>query len=80
MAHLSVKEYLTLNRLDKDIAQSFQATVAKALIAIVCLAYLLHLDLVLPIAEIQERFPLAQYYTKYWITYAAVAESKDETL
>jgi len=80
LAHLSVKEYLTLNRLDKDIAQSFQATVAKALIAIVCLAYLLHLDLVLPIAEIQERFPLAQYYTKYWITYAAVAESKDETL
>ena len=80
LAHFSVKEYLTSNRLDKDIAQSFQATVAKASIAIVCLAYLLHLDSALLITEIQERFPLAQYCAKYWITYAAVAESKDETL
>lgn len=80
LAHFSVKEYLTSNRLDKDIAQSFQATVAKASIAIVCLAYLLHLDLALLIVEIQEGFPLAQYCAKYWITYAAVAESKDETL
>ena len=80
LAHFSVKEYLTSNRLDKDIAQSFQEIVAKASIAIVCLAYLLHLDLVPSIAEIQGRFPLAQYCAKYWITYAAVAESKDETL
>ena len=80
LAHFSVKEYLTSNRLDKDIAQSFQETVAKASIAIVCLAYLLHLNLALPVAEIRERFPLAQYCAKYWITYAAVAESKDKTL
>ena len=80
LAHFSVKEYLTSNRVDKDIAQNLQATVAKASIAIVCLAYLLHLDLALPIADIQERFPLAQYCARYWITYAAVAESKDETL
>jgi ankyrin repeat protein len=80
LAHFSVKEYLTSDRLDNDIAQNFQEVVAKALIAIVCLAYLLHLDLALPIKEIRKRFPLAQYCARYWIIYAAVAESKDETL
>ena len=80
LAHFSVKEYLTSDRLDNDVAQNFQEVVAKTSIAIVCLAYLLHLDLALPIKKIRERFPLAQYCARYWTIYAAVAESKDETL
>jgi len=35
LAHFSVKEYLTSNRLDKDIAESFQEAAAKASIAAV---------------------------------------------
>ena len=80
LAHLSVKEYLTSNRLDKDIAQKFQEITAKTTIAIVCLAYLSHIDVKLPTKEIRQRFPLAQYSARFWMAYAAVAESKDETL
>jgi hypothetical protein len=80
LAHFSVKEYLTSDRLDNDIAQKLQEVVAKASIATVCLAYLLHLDLDLPTKELKKTFPLAQYCARYWITFATVAESKDETL
>ena len=80
LAHFSVKEYLTSDRLDNDIAQKFQEDVAKASIATVCLAYLLYLDFDLPTKELKEAFPLAQYCARYWITFAAVAESKDEIL
>jgi hypothetical protein len=42
LAHFSVKEYLMSNRLDSDIAQDFQEFTARAAIAGVFLAYLLH--------------------------------------
>ncbi|KAF2180825.1 purine and uridine phosphorylase [Zopfia rhizophila CBS 207.26] len=80
LAHLSVKEYLTSNRLQKDIAQDFEEVAAKASIAKVCLTYLLHLDRELPRNTIRETFPLAQYSARYWMSHAAVAEGKDETL
>jgi ankyrin repeat protein len=34
----------------------------------------------IPTKELEEAFPLAQYCARYWITFAAVAESKDEIL
>jgi ankyrin repeat protein len=82
IAHFSVKEYLTSNCTDKDIAQNFQEAVAKASIATVCLAYLLHLDfdLDLPTRRIKETFPLAQYSARYWMINATVAEGEDETV
>ena len=80
LAHFSVKKYLTSNQLNNNIAQKFQETVAKASIATVCLAYLLHLNFDLPAKELKEAFPLAQYCARYWITFAAVAESKNEIL
>ena len=80
LAHFSVKEYLTSDRLDKDIAQNFQEVAAKASIATVCLAYLLHLDQTFQSRRSERDFPLAQYCARYWMTYAAVAEGKDETL
>ena len=75
LAHLSVKEYLTSDRLDIHIAEHFQQVVAKASISTVCLAYLMHLDFHLPTDELRKSFPFAQYCAKYWIKFAAVAES-----
>ncbi|KAF2186074.1 purine and uridine phosphorylase [Zopfia rhizophila CBS 207.26] len=74
LAHFSVREYLTSTRLGEDMAQNFQGTTARASIAIVCLAYLLHFDRDIPPEEIRESFPLAQYSARYWMTHAAVAE------
>ncbi|KAF2184785.1 purine and uridine phosphorylase [Zopfia rhizophila CBS 207.26] len=79
LAHFSVKEYLTSNRLQEGIAQDFQEVAAKASIATVCLAYLLHLDMDRPIQEIKTTFPLAQYAARYWMINAMVAEGVDET-
>ena len=53
---------------------------AKVSIATVCLAYLLHLDLDLPIQEIKETFPLTQYSARYWMINATVAEGEDKTV
>ncbi|KAF4633561.1 hypothetical protein G7Y89_g4559 [Cudoniella acicularis] len=80
LAHFSVKEYLTSDRLEEDVGQAFKEVVAKASIAIVCLAYLLQLDEDLPTSTIRESFPLAQYSAVYWISHAVVAEGKDEIL
>ncbi len=59
IAHSSVKEYLRSTQLDSEVAQDFQEITAKASIAIICLAYLLHLDTELPIKEIRVTFPFA---------------------
>src|SRR5438045_9757806 len=53
LSHFSVKEYLTSDRIDKAIAESFQEVVPKASIATVCLAYLLDLDRDLPTKELK---------------------------
>jgi ankyrin repeat protein len=80
LAHSSVKEYLTSGQLEKNIAHNFQEIAAKASIATVCLAYLLHLDGELNIKGIKERYPFAQYCARYWMSHAAVAEDKDKRL
>ncbi|OWT42403.1 nacht and ankyrin domain protein [Pochonia chlamydosporia 170] len=80
LAHFSVKEYLTSGRHDKDIGQIFRDEVAEASIATVCIAYLLHLDQDIPIRQIREAFPLAEYSARYWMSHAAVAEGKDTKL
>ncbi|KAF2178926.1 purine and uridine phosphorylase [Zopfia rhizophila CBS 207.26] len=80
LAHFSVKEYLTSNRLDSGIAQDFQETTARASIAKVCLAYLLHFDQDVPPKQISEAFPLARYSARFWMTNALVAEAKDKRL
>jgi hypothetical protein len=61
LAHFSVKEYLTSNRLDSDVAQKFWETSARASIAKVCLTYLLHFEQDISPEEIRKTFPLAQY-------------------
>ncbi|KAL2010787.1 hypothetical protein VTN00DRAFT_3505 [Thermoascus crustaceus] len=71
LAHFSIKEYLISNRLDEHFTQCFQEIVARASIAAVCLAYLLHLDQDLQMNEIRGAFPLAQYCAQYWMGHAA---------
>lgn len=77
LSYFSVKEYLTSNRLEKDLMPSFQEISAKASIATICLAYLLQLDGKLPVLEIRKNFPLAQYCARYWMSHAAVTEGGD---
>ena len=78
LAHSTVKEYLMSNQLDKEFAESFQEVAARVSIATVCVAYLLHLDQEIPIQEVKDAFPLAQYSARYWMVNASVAEGEDE--
>ena len=77
LAHFSVKEYLTSNRLNGDNAQDFQECNAGAAIARVCLAYLLQFEEnVLP-QDVVQYFPFAEYSARYWMTNAAEAKDTD---
>jgi ankyrin repeat protein len=80
LAHFSVKEYLTSDRLQGEIAQSFKQITASATIAGVCLAFLLHFKDEQTVEEVETRFPLAQYTSEFWMSFAAVAEREDERL
>ena len=73
LAHFSVKEYLTSQRLDVDTGLVLQELPARASIARVCLAYLLHFDQVLPLKKVLKDFPFAQYCAMYWMSQAQVA-------
>ncbi|KAF2135060.1 uncharacterized protein K452DRAFT_314243, partial [Aplosporella prunicola CBS 121167] len=74
LAHFSVKEYLTSNRLDQSVAEDLEETTARASIAKVCLTYLLGLNQSLPTREIRRLFGLAQFSARYWMEHAAVTE------
>jgi hypothetical protein len=78
LAHLSVKEYLTSDRADKDSMQFFQETAAKACITKVSLAYLSCLSEQTPIEEIAAKFPLAEYSTEYWMDHARSVETEKD--
>ncbi|KAF3287344.1 hypothetical protein TWF970_007070 [Orbilia oligospora] len=82
LAHFSVKEYLTSDRLDSDIAQNFQDTIAKETIASVCLAYLLHLNHSPKIISqtIRFNYPFAQYCATFWVKFARVSEGDNKNL
>ncbi|KAK6536091.1 hypothetical protein TWF281_000337 [Arthrobotrys megalospora] len=80
LTHFSVKEYLTSNRLDDEIARNFREKVAKGSIATVCLAYFLHLDYKTSAREIIATYPLAEYCARYCMPLAVAAESEDERL
>jgi len=69
LAHFLVKEYLMLNRLDSDTAQYVQEVAARASVARVCLAYLLHFDQLLPLENMLKGYPFAQYCAKYWMSH-----------
>ncbi|KAI9884227.1 MAG: hypothetical protein M1823_003976 [Watsoniomyces obsoletus] len=80
LAHSSVKEYLTSSRVETQFSQDLQETTAKASIAIVCLAYLMHLDQDLELEEIKRTFPFAQYCGRYWMEHAAECKEQGDEL
>ncbi|GAB7353871.1 hypothetical protein MBLNU459_g4229t2 [Dothideomycetes sp. NU459] len=80
LAHFSVKEYLTSTRLDENTKQYFGEVAAKGSISTICLAFLLNVEGSSSNRQIRKTFPFAQFSARYWMRYAAVAESGNKTL
>jgi hypothetical protein len=80
LAHFSVKEYLTSDRVESVVATEFQKVTASASIAKVCLAYLLQFDQELPPEEVLKGYPLAKYSATFWMSYAAVGDGEEDSL
>ncbi len=80
LAHFSVKEYLISDRLEEHLARHFQVMAARTSLATVCLAYMLHLGQDIPLGEITQSFPFAEYCARYWIVHAAARKDRGETL
>ncbi|KAF3318068.1 hypothetical protein TWF173_008807 [Orbilia oligospora] len=84
LAHLSVREYLTSDRLgvvDLQISRGLQEVDAKTSMAKICIAYLLSLNSAFydsPKKSKSPPFPFFQYCAKYWTTFARTAEEVDE--
>lgn len=78
LAHSSVKEYLTSERLEATIKKSFTQTSATGCITRVCLAYMSHLDEQRSIQETRAEFPLMQYSERYWMDHALSAETEKD--
>ncbi|KAI2603684.1 ankyrin repeat-containing domain protein [Hypoxylon sp. NC1633] len=76
LAHFSVKEYLTSDRLEGDISNDLLEMNARATIAEVCMAYLLSLDNVVPFEDITQKYPMAQYSAKYWVGNAVAVQEQ----
>lgn len=77
LAHFTVKEYLTSDRLDNEIQPHFTERVARAQIAKSCLGYLIQLDKDDIPQSLRENFPLASYASRYWMSHASAAEEWD---
>ncbi|WQF89312.1 Putative NACHT nucleoside triphosphatase, P-loop containing nucleoside triphosphate hydrolase [Colletotrichum destructivum] len=75
LAHFSVKEYLTSDRLERNISEAFSESLARADITEVCLAYLLELDHSISLLEVRESYPFAQYAARYWMNHATQADT-----
>ncbi|KAK6350646.1 hypothetical protein TWF718_003833 [Orbilia javanica] len=84
LAHLSVKEYLTSDRLGAiglNIGRELSEFEANASMAKVCLRYMLNLDahLHLRLKVFFDRFPFTEYCATYWADFVSIAEA-DETI
>ena len=83
LAHYSVQEYLVSNRIREGPAQDYGMYdgTSHAAIAGACLAYLQSIDKVhLALAEIRQRYPLADYAANYWMVHAREAIPPDQRL
>ncbi|KAK8124989.1 ankyrin repeat-containing domain protein [Apiospora kogelbergensis] len=77
-AHFSVQEYLTSGRLEGNIANELQETVARLNIVIVCLSYLLDMGYPYTISGARQEYPMVQYCARFWAQNAAVIEGSDK--
>jgi hypothetical protein len=78
LSHFSVKEWLVSGRLKTNISAAFNETAARAAIAVVCLAYLLELNL--RVRELRQSYPFAEYAARYWAEHAAIGEETEEAV
>ena len=78
LSHLSVKEYLMSGQVVKPFQKSFTEINARGTVTRVCLAYLSHLDMKRPVAEIRNNFPLARYSAQYWMEHARHTETEND--
>lgn len=79
LAHFSVKEYLTSDRLDKDLARDMKETAARTAIAKVCLTYLLSIKSD-SLDQVLQKFPLAHYSARYWMSHAVAKKESRQAL
>ncbi|KAI1842958.1 hypothetical protein JX266_010811 [Neoarthrinium moseri] len=94
LAHFSVRDYLTSDRLNPESAQSLQEMPARASIAEVCLAYLLALksdylggqipdgstlSRIVP-EFIQRDYPFSRYSAQYWTSHAIKVEHNSDSV
>ncbi|KAH8195216.1 hypothetical protein TruAng_010616 [Truncatella angustata] len=77
LAHFSVKDYLTSNRLEKETAQHLEQRVARTSMAIVCLSYLLEPK---PETDTIGLFPFSRYSARYWMGHAAVGDCNHQQM
>ncbi|KAH6646793.1 hypothetical protein BKA67DRAFT_611497, partial [Truncatella angustata] len=77
LAHFSVKDYLTSNRLEKETAQHLEQKVARTSMAIVCLWYLLEPK---PQNDTIGLFPFSRYSARYWMSHAAVGDCNHQQM
>ena len=78
LAHFSVKEYLTSEKLPEPFQCSFSQAYARGNITRSSLAYLSCLKEEDLIANIAAQFPLAQYSARYWMDHARSSETLDD--
>ena len=79
LAHFSVKEYLTSEKLPEPFQCSFSQAHARGHITRSSLAYLSCLKEEDSIANIAAQFPLARYSARYWMDHARPSETLDDT-
>jgi hypothetical protein len=80
LAHFSVKEFSTSNRIEGVFAPELQKVTASASIAKVCIAYLLQFDHELRLDEVMMKYPLARYCAISWMNYATVVVEDEDSL
>ena len=82
LAHLSVREYLTSDRIlagpGRAPGYSVRETAANLSIAKTCLAYLLHFDMPELTYPSSKAFPLAGYAARYWIRHASMSGGSED--
>ena len=92
LAHFSVKEYLTSEKVEKTFQEGLAEISARRSITKVCLAYLSHLGEMCSINNlvrkpehpreerlaVKEAFPLAEYSAQYWMDHARPVEAEKD--
>ncbi|KAI0901985.1 hypothetical protein F4806DRAFT_502000 [Annulohypoxylon nitens] len=71
LAHHSIRKFLKSYMSTED---------ARAAIAEVCLAYLLQIEHNIPVKEVRQNYPLAQYAARYWADHAFNIEQRVQGL